>query len=134
MDLGLITRVACLFVLVAAGETLNGIVRTLYPNRRVGVQTAKRLSLVPALLLCLAICYLYVPSIGVRTDGGLLLLGVSLSLFMLAFDALLTVCVMRARLATMWDELNILKGNLLGVGVVVMALCPFLSSKIPRPW
>jgi len=45
-----------LFVLVAASEMLNGIARTLFLNKRVGVANAKRLSLLPALALCLMIC------------------------------------------------------------------------------
>jgi len=61
---------------------LNGIARTVLLNKRVGVTKAKRIALLPALALCLLICYYYVPFLNVRTDLGLLVLGAALSLFM----------------------------------------------------
>ena len=42
MDLYDITRIVCFYVLVASGEMLNGIARTLYLNKRMGVMNAKK--------------------------------------------------------------------------------------------
>jgi len=125
-----IPLVAGFFVLVAASEMLNGIARTLFLNKRVGVANAKRLSLLPALALCLAICFFYVPLLKIRTDGGLLLLGASLSLFMGLFDIAVGRFVVKARWATILDDFDIRKGNLLGVGLVAMASCPLLAMRI----
>jgi hypothetical protein len=124
--------VAGLFVLVASSEMLNGIARTLFLNRRVGVANAKRLSLLPALALCLLICFFFVPLLKVRTDGGLLLLGVSLSLFMGLFDVAVGRVVLKARWGTILDDFDIRKGNLLGAGLLAMALCPLLAVRIAR--
>ena len=93
---------------------------------------AKRVSMLSALSLCLLICYFYVPILGITSDNGLVFLGVTLSSFMLVFDIVIGRFVAKAKWSTILDELNILKGNLLGVGMVVMAFCPLLSSKIPR--
>ena len=127
-----ILHVAVLFVLVAASEMLNGIARTIFLNKRVGVQNAKRISLLPALALCLLICYFYVPFLRIRTDGGLLVLGISLSLFMGLFDIMVARFIVKARWDTILDDFNIRKGNLLGFGMVAMALCPLLASRIGR--
>ena len=62
MTAAFILHVAGLFILVAASEMLNGIFRTVFLNRRFGVMNAKRISLLPALALCLLICHYYVPS------------------------------------------------------------------------
>ena len=124
--------VAGLFILVAASEMLNGIARTLFLNRRVGAANAKRLSLLPALVLCLLICFYYVPFLRIRTDGGLLLLGVSLSLFMGSFDVAVGRFVVKARWETILADFDIRKGNLLGVGLVAMAFCPLLAMRIAR--
>lgn len=132
MDFSGMVRIACFFILVASGETLNGIGRTLYLNKRLGVVNARRLSILPALFLCLLICYFYVPVLGIVTARGLLLLGVALSSFMLLFDILLARLVMHAGWSAIAGELNIFKGNLLGLGVVVMAFCPLLSSMLRR--
>ena len=132
MDLYDITRIVCFYVLVASGEMLNGIARTLYLNKRMGVMNAKRISVLPALLICLIICYFYVPTTGITTDKGLLILGISLSSFMLLFDIVLGVFVMKVRWSIIMDDLNLCKGNLLGVGLIVMAFCPLLSSLLRR--
>ena len=125
-------KIVGLYILVASCETLNGIARTVYLNKRLGILTAKRVSMLPALLLCLAACYFYVPVTGITTDNGLIALGVSLSLFMLMFDTVMGRFVAKVAWSVILDELNIFKGNLLGLGMVIMSFCPLLSSKIPR--
>lgn len=132
MDIYTITKIVCFYVLIAAGETLNGIARMVYLNKQIGIMSAKRISMLSALSLCLLICYFYVPLIGITTDKGLVLLGISLSSFMLVFDVIIGRYVAKAKLSAILDELNIFKGNLLAVGVIIMAFCPLLSSKIPR--
>jgi len=130
MDLNDIIKIICFYILVASGETLNGIGRTLYLNRRVGAVKAKRISIIPAIILCLIICYFYFPIIGITTDQGLLLLGISLSAFMLFFDFFLGEFVMKAKLSVILDDLNIFKGNLLAVGLILMTFCPLLAIKL----
>ncbi|NTW60621.1 MAG: hypothetical protein HGA43_15820 [Nitrospirae bacterium] len=125
-----IMHVAGLFLLVAASEMLNGIARTVFLNKRVGVQNAKRISLLPALALCLLICYYYVPFLRIRTDGGLLVLGISLSLFMGLFDIVVARFIVKARWDAILDDFDIRKGKLLGLGMVAMAFCPLLASRI----
>jgi hypothetical protein len=132
MDLNNVIKIACFFVLVAAGETLNGIARTVFLNKRLGEKSAKRLSILPALALCLLICYFYVPLLGITGDTGLVYLGVSLSAFMMFFDIVMGRYVARAKWSVIMDDFNIFKGNLLAIGMVVMAFCPLLSSKLPR--
>ena len=127
-----ILHLAGLFVLVASAEMLNGIARTLFLNRRVGAANAKRLALLPALALCLLICFFYVPLLKIGTYGGLLLLGVSLSLFMGLFDVAVGRFVVKMRWAAILDDFDIRKGNLLGVGLVSMAFCPLLAMRIAR--
>jgi len=121
-----------LFLLVAASEMLNGIARTLFLNKRVGVANAKRLSLLPALALCLTLCYFYVPFLSIRTDGGLLLLGASLSLFMGLFDVAVGRFIVKARWEAILGDFDIRKGNLLGIGLVAIAFCPLLAMRIAR--
>ena len=130
MDLLELVKIACFYVLVAAGETLNGIARTVFLNKRLGIANAKRVSMLSALTLCLMICYFYIPMLNIHSDSGLIKLGISLSLVMAVFDVVLGRLVMKAKWSTIFDEFNLLKGNLLAVGMVVMAFCPLLSSKL----
>ena len=125
-----ILHVIGLFILIAASEMLNGIARTVLLNKRVGVTKAKRIALLPALALCLLICYYYVPFLNVRTDLGLLVLGAALSLFMGLFDVAVGRFIVKARWDAILDDFNIRKGNLLGLGMLAMAFCPLLASRI----
>jgi hypothetical protein len=126
-----IIKITLFFGLVASSETLNGIIRTIYLNRKVGAKTAKQLSMIPALMLCLLICYFYVPLLNITTDKGLMVLGLSLSLFMVLFDIVLGHFVVKARWSTILDDFNLAKGNLLVIGTVAMAFCPLLASRFP---
>jgi hypothetical protein len=132
MDIYSITKIILFFILVASSETLNGIARTVYLNKRVGIRKAKRISMVSALILCLLICYWYIPMLNIRTDKGLLLLGISLSSFMVMFDIVLGRFVVKAKWKTIMEDFNLAKGNLLALGIIVMALCPLLASRIPH--
>ena len=125
-----IMHVIGLFILIAASEMLNGIVRTVLLNKRVGVTKAKRIALLPALALCLLICYYYVPFLNVRTDLGLLVLGAALSLFMGLFDVAVGRFIVKARWDAILDDFTIMKGNLLGLGMLAMAFCPLFASRI----
>jgi hypothetical protein len=132
MDIYSITKIILFFILVASSETLNGIARTVYLNKRVGIRKAKRISMVSALILCLLICYWYIPMLNIRTDKGLLLLGISLSSFMVMFDIVLGRFVVKAKWKTIMEDFNLAKGNLLALGIIVLALCPLLASRIPH--
>lgn len=109
---------------------LNGIARTVFLDKRFGTLKAKRISMISALSLCLLICYFYVPLLPVNTDKGLLLLGISLSAFMLFFDVSVARLVVKVQWETILDDFNIIKGNLLSAGIIFMALCPLLASRI----
>ncbi len=132
MNITNIAKIVCFYVLVASCETINGLLRTIYLNKRLGVVSAKRISMLPALFLCMVICYFYVPLIHITTDTGLIYLGMSLSTFMIVFDIIVGRYVAKAKWSVILNDFNIFKGNLLAVGVVIMAFCPLLSSKIPR--
>lgn len=118
------------YVLVASTELLNGILRTLYLNRALGVRAAKRVSIVPALGFCLLICFFYVPLLGVATAAGQILLGVSLSAFMLAFDVAMGRAVLKMNWSRVLEDLDLRKGNLLALGLLAMAFCPWLAMRL----
>lgn len=125
-------KLLCFYILVASTEMLNGIARTIFLNKRVGVANAKRISTLSALLLCLLICYFYVPLLHIRTDRGLMFLGISLSVFMLVFDLVVGRYVVKSRWRTILDDFNIFRGNLLAIGLTLMAFCPLFSARISR--
>jgi len=132
MDIYGILRIFGLYLLVASTEMLNGIIRARYLNRRLGLKNAKRLSLIPALLFCLLICFFYVPAMHVQHDSGLILLGVSLAAFMFTFDVLLGRFVIKMPWRKILEDFDLRQGNLLAVGLALMALCPWVAMLLRR--
>ena len=53
-----------------------------------------------------------------------------MSLFMGLFDIIVARFIVKVRWETILDDFNIVKGNLLGLGMVAMAFCPLLASRI----
>lgn len=114
------------FILVAFSEMLLGVLRTIFINKYLGVKAAKQLSLLPALLMCIFISYCYLPFLGIFSYRGLLL-GIGLSSFMLVLDILVGRYLVKLSFAKIIDDFNIRKGNLLVVGLILMAFCPLLA-------
>lgn len=120
-------KILFLFLLIALSEMVLGILRTLYLNKFFGVKLAKQISILPALLLCLIICYLYLPYFNINSKIGFIFLGISLSTFMLIFDIIVGRFLMKMSWQKILEDFNILKGNYLSIGLILMALCPFFA-------
>jgi len=120
------------YILVAAGEVINGVIRSMYMNARVGVKTAKQISMISGLLICLVITFLYLPFFIGSSESELIRIGIGLSAFMLAFDVSLGRFVLKNKWGAIFNEFNIVKGNLLFLGLIIMALIPWLAYKLHR--
>lgn len=120
-------KILFLFLLIALSEMILGILRTLYLNKFFGVKLAKQISILPALLLCLIICYVYLPNFNINSKIGFIFLGISLSTFMLIFDIIVGRFLMKMSWQKILEDFNILKGNYLSIGLILMALCPLLA-------
>jgi hypothetical protein len=48
------------------------------------------------------------------------------------FDVAVGRFVVKTRWATILDDFDIRKGNLLGIGLVAMAFCPLLAMRVAR--
>lgn len=117
-------RVASLCILLAGAETLHGIARTVLLAPRVGKALAIKLSVVSGTLLAFGLCYLFIPGIGASGLGQHLALGVTLASFMAAFDMAIGRWVMRLKWARIWQDFNPRSGNLLSIGLVLLAFIP----------
>jgi hypothetical protein len=122
-------RILALCVLLAAAETLHGIVRTLWITPRIGKTLALRWSVVSGSLLALALCAWQVPDIGLRGDGAHLALGVALASWMAAFDVAIGRLLMRKAWHKIWPDFNPASGNYLLFGLVFLMLVPWMVSR-----
>lgn len=120
-------KILSFFFLIAFSEMILGTLRTLYLNKRLGVKLAKQISILPALLLCFVICYIYLPFFDINSKIGFVFLGIGLSYFMLIFDIIVGRIIMKMSWQKIFDDFNIFKGNFLSIGLTLMALCPLFA-------
>ena len=121
--------VAALCVALASAETLHGIVRTLWLNRWLGKAKALRWSAVSGAGLAFAVCWLFVPAIGLHTPVGALALGIGLATFMAAFDIALARWLLRRAWPKVWADFNPATGNYLLWGLLALMVFPLVIGR-----
>jgi len=121
-----ILRIAALCVVLAGAETLHGIARTTLLIPRIGKERAIKLSALTGTLLALAICWMLVPAIHLKSAGAHLLLGVLLAGFMAVFDIAIGKWLMRKSWAKIWPDFNPKTGNYLLYGLLALCFIPLV--------
>ncbi len=125
----LVLRVVALCLALAGAETLHGIARVRLLVPRVGRRRAQQVSIVTGSALAFGVCWLLVPSLGLRQPGQLLALGLFLAAFMAAFD----VAVARAlgrRWADVAADFDPRRGNYLVLGLLTLVLAPYAVTAL----
>ena len=120
----MIIRAIIVGLLIALAEVLNGNLRVRYLQRRFGRKRAKRLSFVTGLCLFWGIAWCLLPWIGPQSIFQCLQVGLVWIILMTALDLYFGRFVFRLPWAKIRDDFNPRKGNLLGVGLVLLFLCP----------
>ncbi|HEX5277189.1 MAG TPA: hypothetical protein VFW42_05930 [Fluviicoccus sp.] len=130
----LILRVLALCLLLASVETLHGIFRAAVLVPRIGKKRALKISIVTGSLLAFAVCWFMVPGMGLRGDGPLLGLGVTIALFMASFDVILGKLVLKRPWRKAFIDFDPRTGNYLIFGVMLLVTFPWLVMAMqPQP-
>ena len=119
-------RIAALCVVLASAETLHGVARATLVIPCLGKAKAIKLSALTGTLLALAICWLLVPGINLKSPGAHFALGVFIASFMASFDIAIGRWLMRKSWAKIWPDFNPATGNYLLYGLVVLCFIPLL--------
>lgn len=130
MNTELALRILSLCVLLAAAETLHGIVRAAVLVPRIGKKAALKVSIVSGSLLAFALCWWRLPAMGVTATLPLLGIGLVLALFMAAFDILLGRWLLKRPWARAFEDFNPATGNYLLFGIVLLVFFPWLAVQL----
>lgn len=133
MDADQTLRIAALCVVLACAETLHGILRTVVVTPRIGKERAIKLSALTGTLLALAICWVLVPGVGLRSAGAHGALGVGLAVFMAVFDIAIGRLLMRKPWAKIWPDFRPGTGNYLAYGLLALCFVPLVVWLGHRP-
>ncbi len=128
----MILKAILVWVIIAVGETINGIFRVHYLSRKVGSHRARQFALISGSLVILLIGWIAVPWIGPDSYRECLLLGLVWLLLMLAFDIAFGRFVFHYSWGRIAADFDVRKGNFLAIGMLVIFLTPLLVTKLHK--
>lgn len=128
----LLLRGLALALLLAGAETLHGMARLRWLVPRLGGRRAQRVSIVSGSLLAFLLVALALPSLPLLSRTGLLLLGIAMAAFMVAYDVALGRWFFHRSWRAVFQDFNPFRGNLLVLGVILLILSPLLASALSQ--
>jgi hypothetical protein len=120
----MIFRAILIWLCIAAAETLHGVLRVRFANRRLGDRRARQLGIISGSAIILVITWLALPWIGIHTPRQAVATGALWTLLMLAFDVAFGRFVFRASWQRILADFDLRKGGFLGLGMAVLLLAP----------
>lgn len=129
---GIFVRAFVVWLLLAAAEVLQGIVRVRLLNRRVGDHRARQIAVFTGSGIILAIAWFSMPWLGASSCGQMFGVGFRWLALMLAFEIAFGRLVFRASWERLAADFDFRKGALLSIGMAVLLFAPLLVAKERR--
>lgn len=117
-------------LLIAAAETIQGILRVRWLNRRLGDKRARRLAVIPGSLIILIIAWGFTPWIGISTPLEAFSTGLLWVALLLTYDLALGRYVFHFPWARLRADFDPRTGGMLGLGMIVLGLAPWLMGSL----
>jgi hypothetical protein len=124
----MLLRALLIWMIIALAEVGQGWLRIRLLNRRVGDRRARQLGVFTGSALFLFITWLMFPWLGASTTAELLGVGAFWLGLMLAFDFGFGRLVFRVPWERILREFDLRQGGLLGIGMLLLLLSPWLVS------
>ena len=120
----LVAKAIAIWILIAAGEILNGNFRVRFLHRKYGINHAKKISFLTGITIIYTICWYTLPWVNPSSLQDCFLIGLIWMLLMLCVDIYFGRYVFRFKWIKIFEDFDLRKGNLLGVGMGLLFLCP----------
>jgi len=128
------SKILLAWLVIAAAETVQGILRVKFLNRPLGDRRARQAAVVSGSLIILALGWLLVPWIKPASTSDCLWIGGTWLALMLAFDLGLGRFVFRFPWKRLAADFIPQKGGWLGIGMLVLFLTPLLVAWCEDLW
>ncbi len=129
-DPSLLRRAFLVWLLIAAAEVIQGILRVRFLNRRVGDHRARQVAVGTGCALIFGITWATLPWVAASTLGELLVVGLLWFCLMLAFDLFFGRIVFHAPWARIAADFDPRRGGLLAFGMLFILAAPLLAARI----
>jgi len=117
-------------MLIAAAETIHGILRIRYLNRPLGDRHARQVGVFTGSIILTVIAWLGIPWIGVSTLSDCVVIGLLWLVLMLTFDIGLGRLYFRFSWKRIVKDFDPRKGGFLGFGMVVLFFAPIIVARL----
>ena len=126
-------RAFAIWCLILALEVVHGVLRTVWLVPLVGDLRARQIGVLTGSLLILVVALLAIRWIGARGRRDLLLIGGSWLVLMVGAEVLLGRVVFGYPWSRIAEDFDVARGGLLGFGMLVLAVAPWMASTIRGP-
>lgn len=111
-------------LLIALGEVINGNIRVKLLQKKFTLKSAKKLSFLSGVTIIFIICWVTLPLIAPKNYEDCLMIGSLWFIIMLCLDIYFARYVFKMKWHNILADFNLLKGNLLSIGMLFLLLCP----------
>jgi hypothetical protein len=125
----LLRSVAIWFVLIGA-EIIHGIARTLWLVPIVGDFRSRQIGVVTGSMMNLAVAALFIRWIHPRRTVDAVIVGITWLALTVTFEVVFGRAVMQASWQRIGSDYDLVHGGLLPIGLLILALAPFMTAKV----
>jgi len=122
----MIFRTVVIFLFIALGEILNGNLRVRLFIKLFGKKRAKFFSFLLGVTIIYSIGFLFLSWIGPMSYKDCFIIGLIWIFLMFLVDIYFAIIVFHKRWQVVIEDLNIFKGNYLGLGMILLLFCPII--------
>ena len=120
------------WLLIIFAESVHGTLRELFLAPIVGDFTARRIAFFVGLLLIFGITYLFLDWIKAPSVRSLFVVGLTWMILTALFEFGLGILVLNYSWERMFEDYDLSRGGLMGLGLVFMFFVPYLAAKFHK--
>lgn len=125
----MILKIILGFILIAFIETLNGIFRIKVLNKSFTKKLSKFISFILGSILIFLINLFYIPILSISSQEEAFFIGFTWALLMILYDVFVGKFMFKMSWENIADDFDILKGNLLSLGIILIVFMPIFVFK-----
>lgn len=123
-------RGLAVWCVIIVAESLHGTARELWLKPLVGDLRARQIAFFSGMVLILGVSLLFVRWFRTESPSQLLKIGLLWLVLTVTFEFSLGLLVLGYSWERMWEDYNLLKGGLMGLGLIWLLFAPWLASRL----